>query len=127
MDYRVKVFLNRYFLSSMPEDEYDFKDCKSIEEFGKTLEGSKYYHDLYLKAVNHPIRRKILEIVNKSVEISKNKLFNQLSEQNIISDMSILEYNLDFLIKALCIEKKDDMNEIIYTITQSGKIIEYLK
>jgi hypothetical protein len=36
-------------------DESDFKDFKSIEEFEKTVEGSKYFHDLYLKAVNHPI------------------------------------------------------------------------
>ena len=55
-------------------DENDFRDFKSIEEYGETLEGSKYYHDLYLKAVNHPVRREILEIVNKSIKISKNDL-----------------------------------------------------
>jgi hypothetical protein len=127
MDYRVKVFLNRYFLSSMPDDEHIFKDYKSIEEFGKTLEGTKYYHELYLKAVNHPIRRKILEFVNESGEISKKDLYNQLIENKVISDMSVLDYNLDFLIKALCIEEKQYKADIFYIITQSGKIIEYLK
>jgi len=47
-------------------NEFDFKNYKSIEEYGKTMEGTKYLHSLYLKAVNHPIRREILSIVSKA-------------------------------------------------------------
>ena len=44
-------------------DEFDFKNYKSMKDYGKSLEGSKYLHDLYLKAVNHPVRREILEML----------------------------------------------------------------
>ena len=108
----------------MPDD---FKNSETVEEICKTLDGSRYYHDLYLKAVNHPIRREILEIINKSNNISRSKLFEILSENQVINDLSVLDYNMDFLTKALCIEKEVRNEEIIYSITQSGKVIEFLK
>jgi len=111
-------------------DEFEFEnysDFKKIEDFSKTVESSKYYHDLYLKAVNHPIRREILKIVNDSNEILEKKLFNQLSENEILKDSSILEYNVNFLIKALCIEKIESLDRIYYVITQAGKVVDYLK
>ncbi|GAH23608.1 unnamed protein product [marine sediment metagenome] len=111
-------------------DEFEFEnysDFKTIEEFSKTVEGSKYYHDLYLKAVNHPIRREILKIVNESNEILEKKLFNQLSENGILKDPSILEYNINFLIRALCIEKIERRDKTYYIITQAGKVVDYLK
>jgi hypothetical protein len=126
MDYSVKVFLNRYFLSSMP-DEFDFKDYKSLEEYAETLEGSKYFHGLYLRAVNHPIRRQILHVVNEREKVSEDELFNELQSKNLVNELSILEYNLDFLVKALCIEKVNQNSENYYVITQLGKVIEHLK
>ena len=115
----------------MPDDfEFEFEnysDFKTIEEFSKTVESSKYYHDLYLKAVNHPIRREILKIVNDSNEILEKKLFNQLFEKKILKNHSVLEYNIDFLIKALCIEKIERRDRTYYVITQAGKVIDYLK
>ena len=108
-------------------DEFDFKDYKSLEEYSETLEGSKYFHGLYLRAVNHPIRREILHIVNEKEKISKDSLFQELHNQEVVDEMSVLEYNVDFLIKALCIEKVDQDSDIYYAITQLGKVIEYLK
>jgi len=111
-------------------DEFEFKDYsdfKTIEDFSKTVDGNKYYHDLYLKAVNHPIRREILRIVNDSNEILESKLFNHLSEKEILKDPSIIEYNINFLIKALCIEKIERQNKNYYLITQAGKVVDYLK
>ena len=111
-------------------DEFEFEnysDFKTIEDFSKTVESSKYYHDLYLKAVNHPIRREILRIVNDSNEILENLLFDQLSEKKILKDPSILDYNINFLIKALCIEKVERGDRTYYIITQAGKVVDYLK
>ncbi|MFX0041617.1 MAG: hypothetical protein ACFE8L_01780 [Candidatus Hodarchaeota archaeon] len=107
-------------------DEFDFKNYKSIEEYGKTMEGTKYLHDLYLKAVNHPIRRKILTIVNNTKKISKERLFSILLDEKVISDEFSLNYNIDYLIKAFCIEKVEEKNKIYYEITQSGRVIDYL-
>lgn len=107
-------------------NEFDFKNYKSIEEYGKTMEGTKYLHSLYLKAVNHPIRREILSIVSKAKKISKEKLFSILLDENVINDEFSLNYNIDYLIKAFCIEKIEEKNKIYYEITQSGRVIDYL-
>ena len=110
-------------------DESDFKNYKTMEEFSKTVEGTKYLHDLYLKAVNHPIRREILEIVNKSHRIGKKNLLSTLIDEKIVQDEFVFNYNMDFLIKAFCINSIEDEenNKISYEITQSGKVIEYLE
>ena len=110
-------------------DEFDFKNYKTMEEFSKTVEGTRYLHELYLKAVNHPIRREILNIINYAKRISKNKLLKKLIEETILDDENMFNYNMDFLIKAFCIKSiiDEDTNEMIYEITQSGKVIEYLK
>ena len=110
-------------------DEFDFKNYKTMEDFSKTVEVTRYLHDLYLKAVNHPIRREILEIVNELKRISKKDLIRKLLDNEIIEDESMFNYNMDFLIKAFCIKsiKNEITDEIFYEITQSGKVIEYLE
>lgn len=110
-------------------DESDFKNYKTMEEFGKTVEGTRYLHSLYLRAVNNPVRREILIIVNNLKRISKKDLLKKLLNEKIIEDESMFDYNMDFLIKAFCINSvKDEINEeIFYEITQSGKIIDYLE
>jgi len=110
-------------------DEFDFKNYKSMEEYSQTMEGTKYLHDLYLKAVNHPVRREILEIVNRAKKISKKELLKLLIEKDIIKEENQLIYNIDYLLKAFCITSilDDESNEIFYEITQSGKVIEYLE
>jgi hypothetical protein len=110
-------------------DEFDFKNYKSMEDYSQSVEGSKYLHSLYLKAVNHPVRREILEIVNKAKKISKKAVFKDLIEKNLIEDENQLTYNIDYLIKAFCINslQEDGSNETFYEITQSGKVIEYLE
>ncbi len=107
-------------------DESDFKDFTSIEEYGQTVEGSKYFHSLYLKAVNHPIRKTILQIVNKFNLISSSQLIVELKHSVIDIEEASLNYHIDFLVKALCIEPISE-NSQEYKITQTGKIIEYLK
>ncbi len=110
-------------------DEFDFKNYKTMEEFSKTVEGTRYLHDLYLKAVNHPIRREILTVVNNLKRISREELLSKLIDEKLIEDKFMFNYNMDFLIKAFCINVVEDENnnEIFYEITQSGKVIEYLE
>jgi len=108
-------------------DEFDFHQYKTMEEFGKSVEGVKFLHDLYLKAVNHPIRREILNIVNESKLTAKKKLIKRLLNEKIISDESMFKYNIDFLIKAFCINQIEKDDDIFYEITQSGKVVDYLK
>ena len=109
-------------------DEHDFKDYKSIEEYNKTLEGSKYYHSLYMKAVSHPIRKRILKIIYAQKAIKYHTLLDILTKEGTISGEDVLKYNLDYLIKALCIKEMIDneSGEKYLTITQSGEVVDYL-
>jgi hypothetical protein len=108
-------------------DEFDFKNYKSLEEYSETLEGSKYFHGLYLRAVNHPIRRVILHVVNEREKISKDEIYQILTNEKLVSDHDVLEYNLDYLVKSLCIERIDEESKIYYKVTQLGKVVEYFK
>ncbi|MFX1390990.1 MAG: hypothetical protein ACFE9Z_13075 [Promethearchaeota archaeon] len=110
-------------------DESDFKNYKTMEEFSQTMEGTRYLHDLYLRAVNNPIRRKILDIINEIKRISKTELFRKLINEKIVEDENMFNYNMDFLIKAFCIAliKDEDLDDVYYEITQSGKVIDYFK
>jgi hypothetical protein len=110
-------------------NEFDFKNYKTMEDYSKSLEGNKYFHDLYLKAVNHPIRREILIIVNNYIRISKSDLVKKLTDDNIIDDNYVFDYNMDYLVKAFCIQsiKDEKTKEIFYEITQGGKVVDYLK
>jgi hypothetical protein len=107
-------------------DEYDFKNYESMEDYGKTVEGSKYLHSLYLRAVNHPIRREILILVNKANKISKEELLKTLLDKDLISDESSFNYNMDYLIKAFCVKRLEDNSRIYFEITQSGQVVDYL-
>lgn len=108
-------------------DESDFRNYKSMEEYSKTVEGTKYLHSMYLKAVNHPIRREILMLVNKTKKISKEDLLKALNELGLIADEASLNYNMDYLIKAFCVKKIEENNIIFFEITQSGQVVEYLE
>jgi len=108
-------------------DESDFKDYSTVEEYGKTLEGNKYYHYLYLKAVNNPIRREILKIINQEKKISRDDLLTRLKQKDILQDEGIFIYNLDYLIKALCIKQEQLGEKTFYEITLSGQVVDYLK
>ena len=109
-------------------DESDFKDYKSLEEYMKTLEGSTYYHGLLLRAVNHPIRKEILKIVNKLKKISHAELFIKLKNENVLDNENILNYHIDYLIKAFCIKviKDEASGQIFYEITQSGQVVDWI-
>lgn len=110
-------------------DESDFKNYKTIEEYSKTVEGTRYLHTLYLRAVNNPVRREILNIINDSQKISKTKLLKNLIDSGLVEDEYMFNYNMDFLIKAFCVNliEDEDSGEMYYEITQSGKVIDYLK
>jgi hypothetical protein len=84
-------------------------------------------HGVYLKAVNHPVRRVILEIVNEAKKISHVNLLNALIEKGTIKDEFALNYNIDYLTKAYCLKKVEDNDEIFYEITQMGNVVEYLE
>jgi hypothetical protein len=108
-------------------DEFDFKKYKSFEEYAESVEGYRYIHDVYLKAVNHPVRRGILKIINERGDVSEEFLFTELKKQGTIKNMQDLQYNLDYLLKAFCIKRMEEADGKLYRLTKNGKIINYLE
>ena len=56
----------------------------------------------------------------------KNKLKLNKFYEKLIEDENIFNYNMDYLIKAFCIEKIENKGKIYYEITQSGQVVDYL-
>ena len=82
-------------------------------------------HGAYLKAVNHPVRKAMLQIINDSNKISKTELLNKLKENNVVVKEDMFDFNMNYLIQAECVKKLDLENDNIeYEILQAGKVIE---
>ena len=87
-------------------------------------EQKKLGHAQHLKAVNHPIRREMLNFINEVEQISEVELLYKLKTNNILDDANMFKYNMDFLTQALCVEKVDDDTGTFYKILPGGKVIE---
>ena len=88
----------------------------------------RLHHDLYQRAVNHPIRHRILEMVSATL-CSENELLARLQEEALVDDEKTLHYHLDYLLKAQCIEVEQDEKGggRRVSITQGGQVIDYLE
>lgn len=82
-------------------------------------------HGTYLKAVNHPVRKAMLKIINDSNKISKTELLNKLKESNVLAKEDMFDFNMNYLLQTECVKKLDLENDKIeYEILQAGKVIE---
>ncbi len=82
-------------------------------------------HALYLNAVNNPIRKKMLRILNEAEKTSQEDFFEKLKANNILDKEDVFKYNIDYLIQAECVKKIEEVgNKIIFEILQAGKVIE---
>ena len=81
-------------------------------------------HAQHLKAVNHPIRRQMLNLVNEVEQISEKELLEKLRNSAILDNENMFLYNMYFLIQAQCVEKIQNENKTYYKILPGGKVIE---
>jgi hypothetical protein len=88
------------------------------------VEQKKVGHAQHLKAVNHPIRREMLNFINEFEQISEEELLAKLKNNDILDDKNMFRYNMDFLIQAQCVEKTENENGSSYKILPGGKVIE---
>jgi len=87
-------------------------------------EQKKVGHAQHLKAVNHPIRREMLRLVNDVNRLSKEDLIEKLKSNRILDKEDIFNYNMDFLIQAQCVKRIEENGIIYYEILPGGKVIE---
>jgi len=78
--------------------------------------------------VNHPVRRRILELLSKTPH-GVESMLDQLKKEGLITDDQALKYHLDFLLKASCIElTRDASGKIVKArITREGQVVDYLE
>ncbi len=81
----------------------------------------KVSHELYLRAVNNPLRRTILVALNTG-----DATFDNLKTKTSL-DETTLKWHLNVLTSGQCVEKSDENGEIVYKLTKYGKVIDYLK
>ena len=79
----------------------------------------KQVHELYLRAINNPLRRKILNVLKEN-----NFTIEELAV-NTCLDECTLKWHLNVLESGLCVEKEDNKGNILYKLTQFGKVIDY--
>ncbi len=87
-------------------------------------EPKKVGHAQHIKAVNHPIRREMLKLLDENEDILEDILINQLIENKTLESENIFKYHMDFLLQTFCVEKIEDNGKILYKILQAGKVIE---
>lgn len=80
-------------------------------------------HDRYRAAVNHPVRKAILELLrerNYTAEELATK--TGLTPEALSWHISVLESGM-----FACIEKKNGPEGAVYQLTKAGRVIEYLE
>jgi hypothetical protein len=78
-------------------------------------------HELYLRAVNSPLRRKILEVLTEGIAT-----IEELGAKTNL-DETTLKWHLNVLESGLCIEKENKQGIFVYKLTQFGKVVDYMK
>jgi len=79
------------------------------------------YHERYLRAVNSPLRRKILRVL-KDGPASIEELLSKTGFEN-----EVLRWHLNMLEHGFCVEKKADAKKLLYEITQEGRVVDYME
>ena len=82
---------------------------------------TKQFHERYLRAVNSPLRRKILGALNEG-----NATIKELEAKTSLDEIT-LKLHLSVLESGFCIEKDNKQGNLIYKLTQEGKVVNYIE
>jgi len=93
------------------------KDSKTIPS---PMEETKELHIRYLRAISNPVRREILRILK-----TQPTTITDLQTKTRI-DTKNLKWHLDILEWADCVVKDSTNLEIKYSLTQYGKVVDYV-
>ena len=85
-----------------------------------SIEETRLNHSRYLRAMNNPLRRNILRIIKE-----KNYTIEELENKTHLKKAT-LKWHLDIFENGFCIEKHVKEGKTIYTLTQEGKVIDFL-
>jgi DNA-binding transcriptional ArsR family regulator len=87
----------------------------------KSIEENRIYHKRYLRAINSPLRRKILRALKEgSMTIAELHSHTGL-------DNNTLKWHLNILEHGYCIERNAKGDHVMYKLTKEGEVINYLE
>ena len=93
---------------------------KDSRTTSKSIEENRLYHTRYLRAINSPLRRKILRTLTKG-----NATIEDLQSGTRL-DYDTLKWHLNVLEHGFCVEKEIKQGNLIYKLTQEGRVVNYL-
>lgn len=82
---------------------------------------TRQFHERYLRAVNSPLRRKILWALKEG----KATIEELVAKTGL--DETALKWHLSILESGFCIEKEKRQEALIYKLTQEGKVVDYIE
>ena len=88
---------------------------------GKSIEETRQYHTRYLRAINSPLRRKILRALKKGCTTIEDL------QSSTGLDNDTLKWHLSVLEHGFCIEKVIKQGKLTYKLTQEGRVVDYLE
>jgi len=99
--------------------------CLLPEKKSRTTTNSevetRVFHERYLRAMNSPLRRKILGILNRG-----NATFEELEAKTGLKETA-LKWHLDVLEHGFCIEKEENRGILFYKLTKEGRVVSYIE
>ena len=84
-------------------------------------EETRLYHQRYLRAMNNPLRRKILRVLTNG-----KTSFEELAIKTGL-DKFVLEWHLSILENGFCVEKENQEGKLFFRLTQEGKVVNFMK
>ncbi len=94
---------------------------KKTKPASDSIESTRLYHELYLRAVSSPLRRNILRVLKEGPAT-----IEELSSKMRI-ESEALKWHLDMLEHGFCVEKENINGKSFYKLTQEGRVIDYLE
>ena len=85
-----------------------------------SMEETKERHRRYLRAVNNPIRRKILR------SIEKGNINIEAMSEDMGTDEKTLSWHLGILEDGFCVERTTNGDQEEFKLTQEGLVVDFL-
>lgn len=93
---------------------------KKSRTLGEDMEDTKKRHRLYMRAIQHPLRRDILRAIENGAATLEDL------EKELDEDRKVLDWHFKALEQGFCIEREGDGPSPRFVLTKEGKIVGYL-
>ena len=88
---------------------------------GGSMEETRERHRLYLRAVNHPLRRRMLRALKEGCETI------DCLEERLGVDANTLDWHMSMLEHGFCVERVEEDGVARFVLTQEGLVVDYVE